>query len=111
MYSSHTHLFSGEKASKATSEGQNKDRSIGISAALSRKKVGTKVDLLFSTPLFELGAVGAGVVSDRSNTKSIVELGLKCPKTLKDMLAELERTNPANLRKYTPCGFVMSGLW
>ena len=103
-------MHSGEKASRATSEAQNKDRAIGVSSALARKKVGTKVDFLFSAPLCELGAAEAGASSDRSSTKSIVELGLKCPKTLKDMLVELERLNEANIREYKMSGFVMSGM-
>ena len=73
--------------------------------------MGNKVDFLFSAPLCELGAAEAGASSNRSSTKSIVELGLKCPKTLKDMLVELERLNEANLREYKMSGFVMSGMF
>ena len=61
-------------------EAQNKDRSLRNKDATERKRVGAKVDLLFAIQLFELGAVGASADSDRCSTKSIVELGLKCPK-------------------------------
>ena len=58
------------------------------------KKIGPKVDLLYSTPLFEVGAMEAGVASDRSRTKSVTGLGLRCPKTFKAQLTEMERKNP-----------------
>ncbi|KAI9490751.1 hypothetical protein BDB00DRAFT_768363, partial [Zychaea mexicana] len=100
---------SGEKASKATSEAQNKDRPVGGDKSITRKKVGTKVDQLFATPLFELGAMEAGAESDRSSSKSITELHMKCPKTLKDMAVEMERYNPVQLRQIKTCGFIISG--
>ncbi|KAI7855477.1 hypothetical protein BDC45DRAFT_568367 [Circinella umbellata] len=51
---------SGEKASRATSEAQNQNRSVGGVNNTTRKKVGTKVDQLFAAPLFELGPMEAG---------------------------------------------------
>ncbi|KAI9490754.1 hypothetical protein BDB00DRAFT_790135 [Zychaea mexicana] len=102
---------SGEKASKATSEAQNKDRPVGGDKSITRKKVGTKVDQLFATPLFELGAMEAGAESDRSSSRSITELHMKCPKTLKDMAVEMERYNPVQLRQIKTCGFIISGLY
>ena len=75
----------------------------------TRKKVGTKVDQLFAAPLFEPGAMEAGAESDRSSSKSITELHLKCPKTLKDMAVEIERFNPAQLHHIKSCGFIISG--
>ncbi|KAI9497934.1 hypothetical protein BDB00DRAFT_784433 [Zychaea mexicana] len=68
----------GGKASKATSKAQNQEHLIGSVEATSRKKVGTKVDLLYKAPLMELGAIEVGAFNDRSSTKSIMELGMKC---------------------------------
>ncbi|KAG2225340.1 hypothetical protein INT45_005584 [Circinella minor] len=102
---------SGEKASRAASEAQNQNRSVGGVSNTTRKKVGTKVDQLFAAPLFEPGAMEAGAESDRSSSKSITELHLKCPKTLKDMAVEMERFNPAQLHHIKSCGFIISGLY
>ncbi|KAI9257282.1 hypothetical protein BDA99DRAFT_441498, partial [Phascolomyces articulosus] len=96
---------SGELTSKTTSKGRNKDGAIDGANALSRTKMGTKVDPLFSTQMFEIGAMEAGAVSDRSSTKTHT----KCPKTLKDMLVEMERANPFNIQQYKVCGFILSG--
>ncbi|KAG2220831.1 hypothetical protein INT45_004492 [Circinella minor] len=96
---------------KTTSEGDNKDRVLRALEITNRKKVGTKVDLLYSTQLFEVGAMEAGASSDRSSTKNITELGLKCPKTLKAQLVEMERTNPDQINSVKSCGFVISGLY
>ncbi|KAI8138450.1 hypothetical protein BJV82DRAFT_523413 [Fennellomyces sp. T-0311] len=102
---------SGERASKAASEGQNQERVSGTVALSERKKVGIKVDLLFSSQLFELGAMEAGASNDRSSSKSLFELNIKCPKALKDVLSEMERTNPAQIHNFKTCGFVISGLY
>ena len=70
------------------------------------------MDLLYSIPLFEVGAMEASAVSDRSSTKSMKELMLKCPKTLKAQLVEMECKNPKQIDNIKSCSFVLSGkLW
>ncbi|KAI7852157.1 hypothetical protein BDC45DRAFT_537728 [Circinella umbellata] len=51
---------SGERASKATPKNHYKDRVTGALQMTNRKKVGTKVYLLYSTQLYEVGAMEAG---------------------------------------------------
>ncbi|KAI8140152.1 hypothetical protein BJV82DRAFT_520734, partial [Fennellomyces sp. T-0311] len=98
---------SSEKTSESNSESVNKSRTDGS----ARKKIGTKVDLLFSTKLFELGALEAGKESDRSSTKSVAELHLKCPKTLKSIIIELTRISPCKIREIKTFGFVIAGMY
>ncbi|KAG1054708.1 hypothetical protein G6F43_003301 [Rhizopus delemar] len=102
-------VANGERASRASSERMNVGRSLGAFDGIERKKVGTKVDLLFSIGQIELGALEAGPRSVRSSTKSVVELGMKCPKTLKDILVEMEQLAPSQLRKLKSSGFVVAG--
>ena len=101
--------FSGEYVSKATTARINTDRSIAAVNAMSRRKIGTKTDLLFTTEFLEFGTCEAGKISDVNNTKTIYEAGMKIPKTLKDMLSLLANECPSQIRELKTCGFVISG--
>ncbi|KAG2220829.1 hypothetical protein INT45_004490 [Circinella minor] len=79
-------VISGEYVSKATTARINTDRSIAAVKAMSRRKIGTKTDMLFTTEFLELGTCEAGKVTDINNTNTIYEAGMKIPKTLKDMI-------------------------
>ncbi|KAG2227384.1 hypothetical protein INT45_004340 [Circinella minor] len=100
-------VISGEYVSKASSNRINIDRSL---AAMSRRKIGTKIDLLFTTEDLEFGTVEAGKMSDVNNTKTIFEAGIKLPKNLKDMQYEIVQEYPSQLRMIKTCGIVISGL-
>ena len=56
--------------SKASSARINNDQSLD---ALSRRKIGTKTYILFTTAYLEFGTVEAGKISNISNTKQFVK--------------------------------------
>ncbi|KAI7847962.1 hypothetical protein BDC45DRAFT_524750 [Circinella umbellata] len=102
--------ISGEYVSKATTEVANSDRTIAATNCMSRRKSGTKTDLLFTTEFLEFGTCEAGKITDANNTKTLCELGKKLPKTLKDMMFVLAKECPSKLRELKTCGFIISGL-
>ncbi|KAI9245872.1 hypothetical protein BDA99DRAFT_576780 [Phascolomyces articulosus] len=97
----------GEYVSKATTECANADRSISAAQAMSRRKIGTKTDLLFTTQFFEFGTCEASKTTDITSTKTLQEAGIKIPRTLKDMLYVLSNECPTQLKT---CGLAISGL-
>ncbi|KAI9245877.1 hypothetical protein BDA99DRAFT_543525 [Phascolomyces articulosus] len=99
---------SGEYVSKATTECANADRSISAPQVMSRRKIGTKADLLFTTQFFEFGTCEAGKTSDITSTKTLQEAGIKIPRTLKDMLYVLSNECPNQLRQLKTCGLAIS---
>ncbi|KAI9495575.1 hypothetical protein BDB00DRAFT_759963 [Zychaea mexicana] len=99
-------VISGEYVSKASSTRVNLDRSL---AALSRRKIGTKTDILFTTEYLEFGTVEAGKISDVNSTKTLYEAGMKLPKNLKDMLYDLVQECPSQLINIKTCGIIISG--
>ncbi|KAI8394113.1 uncharacterized protein BYT42DRAFT_591550 [Radiomyces spectabilis] len=77
----------GEKESVASSHRRNRGRS-----ASHRKKHGHKTDLLFKCTEGELGCTEVGRKDDGDNgTKELHELGLKCPKMMKDQYLAIAR--------------------
>ncbi|KAG2220851.1 hypothetical protein INT45_010913 [Circinella minor] len=102
--------ISGESVSKATTTRVNFDRSLAGLNSMSRQKIGTKTDILFTTKFFEFGTCEAGKNTDINNTKTLYESGMKIPKTLKDMLYVLANQYPSHVHQLKTCGFVISGL-
>ena len=92
--------------SKASSARINLDRSL---AALSRRKIGAKTDILFTTEYLEFGTVEAGKISDINNTKTLYEAGMKLPKNLKDIQYDLVQECPSQQQKIKTCGIIISG--
>lgn len=102
---------SGEKASQASSHRVNEGQSLAAIQAMQRKKIGTKTDMIFTVNFAELGTTEAGKNSDVDSQKGLVKIGLKCPKTLKDMLLHLTRRAPSKLRELSTHGFVRAGKY
>ena len=98
--------FREEYVSKASSAHINKDRSL---AAMPRKKIGTKTDILFTTEYLEFGTVEAGKISDVNSTKTFYEVGMKLPKNLKDMQYDLIQECPSKLKEIKTCGIGICG--
>ncbi|KAG2221221.1 hypothetical protein INT45_013932 [Circinella minor] len=98
--------ISGEYVSKASSARANLNRSL---AALSRRKIGTKTDILFTTEYLEFGTVEAGKISDVNNSKTLYEAGMKLPKNLKDMQYDLVQECPSQCENIKTCGIIISG--
>ncbi|KAI9273087.1 hypothetical protein BDA99DRAFT_602267 [Phascolomyces articulosus] len=103
-------VICGEYVSKSTTTRANMDRSIAAIDAMARRKIGTKTDVLFTTEFLEFGTCEAGKITDPNNTKTLLEAGMKIPKTLKDMLFVLANECPSQLRRLRTCGIVISGL-
>ena len=79
----------GEKASKAISSQVNRNRTVAAVNPRRRKEVGAKVDLLFGDMNRELGTGEAGRYNNINGTKSLEEVGMKLPKTIKGMFISL----------------------
>lgn len=88
----------------------NDDRALAAILPMPRKQIGVKVDLLFYRDLHEYGTMEAGRVTDTYNSKTILECGMKCPKTLKDMFVELAEYAPSKIRDIRTNAFVISGM-
>ncbi|KAG2220850.1 hypothetical protein INT45_010912 [Circinella minor] len=99
--------ISGECVFKATATRVNFDRSLASLNSMSRQKIGTKTDILFTTKFFDFGTCEAGK-TDINNTKTLYESGMKIPKTLKDMLYVLAQY-PSYVHQLKMCGFVIFG--
>ncbi|KAG1045892.1 hypothetical protein G6F43_011213 [Rhizopus delemar] len=96
----------GEKESIASSYRRNRERS-----ANDRKKHGHRSDLLFKCSEGELGCAKFGKKDDGDNgTKELHELGLKCPKMMKDQLCYLIKVTPHHQYDLVIAGFVIMGL-
>ncbi|KAI7852076.1 hypothetical protein BDC45DRAFT_514248 [Circinella umbellata] len=99
--------ISGEYVSKASSASVNLDRSLAV---LSRRKIGTKTDILFTTEYLEFGTVEAGKISDVNNSETLYETGMKLLKNLKDMQYDLVLECPSQRENIKTCGIIISGL-
>ncbi|ORX51979.1 hypothetical protein DM01DRAFT_1375189 [Hesseltinella vesiculosa] len=96
----------GEKESIASSQRKNRGRSRN-----DRKKHGHRSDLLFKCTEGELGCAEVGKKDDGDNgSKELYELGLKCPKMMKDQLCHLIKATPHHEYSLVIAGFVMMGL-
>ncbi|KAI7848158.1 hypothetical protein BDC45DRAFT_610521 [Circinella umbellata] len=95
---------------KSSSLRRNINRIIPGIDSLQRKKTGSKVDLLFTTKINELGAAEAGKQTDTNTTKATMEYGIKTPKVLKDMLYDAVERNVSSLRDIRTFGFIIAGL-
>ncbi|KAI7856598.1 hypothetical protein BDC45DRAFT_567159 [Circinella umbellata] len=100
-------MTSTSPLSKASSNRVNINRSL---AAMSRRKIGTKTDLLFMTEDLKFGTVEAGKVSDVNNTKTIFEAEIKLPKNLKDLQYEILQEYLSQLRMIKTYSIIISGL-
>ncbi|KAI7859184.1 hypothetical protein BDC45DRAFT_531088 [Circinella umbellata] len=98
----------GEDVSRATTESVNANRTLAAVNAMSRRKIGTKTDRLFTTELFEFGTCEAGKVTDNTSTKTLYESGIKILRTLKDMLYVLVSESPNSIRDLKTCGLMIS---
>ncbi|KAF7730074.1 hypothetical protein EC973_003020 [Apophysomyces ossiformis] len=78
---------------------------------MDRKKIGTWTDMIFTMHFAELGTFEDGRKNDINSKKSLEEIGVKCPKTLKDMFLQLAKRSPNNLRKLSTHAFVTAGLF
>ena len=58
----------------------------------------------------EFGTTEVGLKSTTESNKSINELELKVPKTMKDMLLRLMKLSPGNQSKIITCGLNISGI-
>ncbi|KAI8148726.1 hypothetical protein BJV82DRAFT_589382 [Fennellomyces sp. T-0311] len=94
-----------EKESTASSNGKNAARSLG-----KRKSHGVRPDIRFVYDNNEIGCGEAGKVDGGEyGTKEMQESHLKCPRMLRDMLAELAKKHPDDLRQLRTFGIIMSG--
>ncbi|KAG1544443.1 hypothetical protein G6F49_011081 [Rhizopus delemar] len=96
----------GEKESFASSYRRNRERS-----ANDRKKHSHRTDLLFKCNEGELECAEVGKKDDGDNgTKELHELGLKCPKMMKDQLCHLIKVTPHHQYDLAIVGFVTMSL-
>ncbi|KAI8138881.1 hypothetical protein BJV82DRAFT_280436 [Fennellomyces sp. T-0311] len=102
--------ISGESSSKATSKRTNNDRTLATVDRCTRKRMGSKIDIMFATEIFEVGTAEAGKVTNPENTKTLYESGFKTPKVLKDMFMDLLREAPGCIRTIKTCGYTISGI-
>ncbi|KAI9488776.1 hypothetical protein BDB00DRAFT_771930, partial [Zychaea mexicana] len=102
-------VVSGEKASTASSERKNDERSLPGTTAIPRKTVDAKVDILVRHLEHEYAAGEAGVSGGVTCTKFVVESNLKLPKTLKDIIWSLSKRSPGKIRSIRVPGFVING--
>lgn len=70
-----------------------------LAVVTDRTRMGTRVDLLFRANFVELGVSENGKISDVLCKRSLEELSVKCPKTLKNMLLRLARRAPVAASK------------
>ncbi|KAI9315691.1 hypothetical protein BX666DRAFT_1860697, partial [Dichotomocladium elegans] len=103
---------SGEKGSLASAQRKNARRGslCDPSGQLQRRKVGTKVDLRFSSGTREYGCAEAGLFTDMTSTKPIVEGTINLPRILKDMFLGLVTEVPALIRDIKVGGFLISAI-
>ncbi|KAI9262111.1 hypothetical protein BY458DRAFT_515462, partial [Sporodiniella umbellata] len=93
----------GEKESAASSCRRNQKRLLS-----NRKKHGRKADLLFKCSVGELGCAEVGKKDDNDyGTKEMYELGLKCPKMMKDQLCYLVKVAPQHKYDLAIAGFAI----
>lgn len=71
-----------------------------LAVVTDRTRMGTRVDLLFRANFVELGVSENGKISDVLCKRSLEELSVKCPKTLKNMLLRLARRAPVAASKH-----------
>ncbi|KAG2224845.1 hypothetical protein INT45_008027, partial [Circinella minor] len=104
-------VTSGEKTCYASVRKRETEREVTIEAP--RRFFGTRTDLLFytQTTMREIGTTEVGLRSITESNKSINELELKVPKTMKDMLLRLIKLSSVNQNKIITCGLNISGLY
>ncbi|KAL0073373.1 hypothetical protein F4703DRAFT_1897419 [Phycomyces blakesleeanus] len=100
---------SGEVMSSASSRRKNANRVLPTITPIERKKLGTRVDLLFRTTVVELGTAEFKRNEDEGS-QCLREIGLKCPKAMKDMMVALLEIAPTELGNISTHGFQVSGL-
>ncbi|GAN09213.1 hypothetical protein MAM1_0250c08735 [Mucor ambiguus] len=104
----------GEVSSSSSSCRKNQDRHCN-SVDLSRKKLGTKCDMIFKDAMAftEYGASETGMKFEGENGSKLINEGfLKLPKTLKDMLDFLYLNYPhAPIDRLETIGYIHAGLF
>jgi hypothetical protein len=82
----------------------NKDRKIGSTSPLTKKRFSKKPDQLYTFETKELGFLEAAKKSDECGNKEFKDACIKSPKVMKDMLLHLTKDAPQlthNIR--VPC--------
>ena len=101
---------SGEKASRASSESKNDERSISGSDPLARHICGNKMDMIIANTTNEYGCGEAGLTGGTTSTKWINEYTIKVPKTLKDMAWRISKRAPSNSLKVVVAAYIINGM-
>ncbi|KAG2218387.1 hypothetical protein INT45_013338, partial [Circinella minor] len=109
-HSANISVTSGEKTSYASALRKKESKT---ETEAPSKFFGTRTDLLFFTPITmkEFGTAEMGLKSATESNKSVNELKLKVPKTMKDMLLRLIKLSPVEPDKIITCGFNISGVY
>ncbi|KAI7860831.1 hypothetical protein BDC45DRAFT_492939 [Circinella umbellata] len=95
-----------EGSSKANGDAKNRKRSIPAIKPATGRKMGHKIDTIYSTNGIEVGCIEVG--KDDDQTKSIKDGLIKMPMIMHDMLTQLAETEEV-LRKAKVLGYVISG--
>ncbi|KAI9272830.1 hypothetical protein BDA99DRAFT_499349 [Phascolomyces articulosus] len=103
------YVISGEKVSTSSSNRINENRSIPGVTPITRKKTGTKVDILIKYLYDDFGAGEAGLSGGSVSTKYITEANLKLPKSLKDITWNLLKMKTKDAQHLCIPGFIISG--
>lgn len=84
-----TNIFSGEKTSGSSADGNNQFRSLGGIERIERKSAGRKMDLLFTYDGIEFGCAEYARFNSVNDSKELVDGSFKLPKVMKDKLIHL----------------------
>ncbi|KAI9488816.1 hypothetical protein BDB00DRAFT_846706 [Zychaea mexicana] len=103
------YVISGEKVSVSSSNRMNEDRSVPGATPLTRKKTGTKVDILIKHLYDDFGVGEAGLSGGAVSTKYITEASIKLPKSLKDVLWNLLKMATKDTQQLCVPGFIING--
>lgn len=100
----------GERVSTASSLGRNESRGLEGLSRRERKVTGAKVDILFKAGRHEVGCCEVGKEDVLPIDDKYLDDGMmKLPKTLRDMLSRLVKTNPIKVNSLYTVGFLMMG--
>ncbi|KAI9272829.1 hypothetical protein BDA99DRAFT_432745 [Phascolomyces articulosus] len=103
------YVISGEKVCVSSSNRINECRSVPGVTPLSRKKTGTKVDILIKHVDDDFGIGEAGLNGGTVSTKYVTEAGLKLPKSLKDVIWNLLKKPTKDIQSFCIPGFIIHG--
>ncbi|KAI8969588.1 hypothetical protein BDB01DRAFT_732166 [Pilobolus umbonatus] len=96
-----------EKSSVSNSMARNSKRKISAVEEMPNRRIGRKVDTVYSNGIFEFGALEIG--NKYNQTKEMKDGGFKLPHVMKDMLLTIVQKNPTMLNKAHVVGYIING--